>query len=263
MKVKHTLPCGLLNRTIEIVMVGAGGTGSALLPRLMQLHQAMLALGHPHGIHVTVYDDDHVSHANIGRQAFFPCDVGQRKATVLVNRLNMCWGTAWSAVPTRVDDSTAFKADIVIGCVDTRKARLAITKAVRADVCYYIDSGNSENTGQVVLGELCKGEWTRDAIRLPTANDLFPEMFDPTLDATDDKPSCSLPEALAKQSLVINMAMATEIFNLLWMLLRTGTLKYSGKFVNLETGTSVPIKMDTKTWERMGYVCPIPQAEVA
>ena len=257
MKISHTIHPQLLRQAIRITLVGAGGTGSALLPRLMQLHFAMLELGHPGGLDVTVFDDDTVSKANIGRQCFFPADVGQNKAMLLVNRLNVTWGTNWKAVPRKLLVGDGIKPDIVIGCVDTRKARSTIVRAVGNHDCYYIDAGNNENSGQVVLGEL-EGGKPRSG-RLPTVADLFPEMVDASKDAVDDRPSCSVAEALKKQSLVINAAMATEIFNLLWILVRTGTLNYSGRFVNLETGSSTPLRLDTQVWERMGYKDPVPK----
>ena len=254
MKITHNIHAPLLRQTWRIAVVGAGGTGSALMPRLMQLHFAMKETGHPGGLHVTLYDDDIVSQSNIGRQCFFPQDVGQYKSTLIVNRLNQCWGTNWEAVPKKVKKSDKINVDIIIGCVDSRKGRAAILGSVSSYHCYYIDSGNSENSGQVVIGELVKQ--VRKAIRLPHVADLFPDMVDASLDAKDDKPSCSVAEALTKQSLVINNTMANEIYNLLWMLFRNAKLNYSGKFVNLETGVSRPIALDTEVWKRMGYEVP-------
>jgi PRTRC genetic system ThiF family protein len=263
MKVQHHIKQELLKRPVRIVVIGAGGTGSALVPRLMQIDHAMKATGHPGGLQVTVYDDDVVSESNIGRQGYFPCDIGQHKATVLVNRLNMGWGTTWQGIPKRITKDTYFDADIIVGCVDTRGARKAILSAlqVHRESFYYIDSGNAEHTGQVLLGEVRKAK--TKAYRLPHIGDLFPEMVNDALDARDDKPSCSVAESLRKQSLAINMTMAVEIFNLLWTLLHTGTLEYSGKFINLKTGSAVPIKLDTAVWERMGYIPeePVTQAK--
>ncbi|PMX96961.1 ThiF family adenylyltransferase, partial [Pseudomonas sp. GW460-13] len=85
----------------------------------------MLELGHPGGIECTVYDDDLVSETNVGRQGFYPVDIGQPKATLLVNRLNNLMGTRWEAQVSRVDSRDRFRCDMVIGCVDTRRARKA------------------------------------------------------------------------------------------------------------------------------------------
>ncbi|MBK4736048.1 PRTRC system ThiF family protein [Noviherbaspirillum pedocola] len=262
MKVIHKIDPNLLRRSVNVTVVGAGGTGSALLPRLMQLHHALIALGHPGGLDVCVYDGDTVSEANIGRQGFFPSDVGQYKATVLVNRLNMCWGTQWEAYPQRINKSDRIRTDIIIGCVDTRKARAAILGCVANAHVYYLDCGNGQNSGQVVIGEIGGPSTMKRCDRLPSVADLFPEAVNPDLDATDDAPSCSVAEALEKQSLVVNMAMATAAFNLLWTLFREGGLNYSGQFINLKTGMTAPIRMDTAVWERLGYKAPVPKQRV-
>lgn len=261
MKFTHVAKSHLRNRAVNVTVIGAGGTGSALMPRLMQLHFALLELGHPAGLKVTLWDDDIVSKSNIGRQCFFPADVGQYKAPLIVNRLNVCWGTQWKVVPRRLLASDEIEPDIIIGCVDSRKGRAAILQAVTSWHCYYIDSGNSEDSGQVVLGELNQRgrRLPENEVRLPHVADLFPEMVDVALDAKDDKPSCSVAEALQKQSLPINNAMAQEIFNLLWILFRHGKLEYAGRFVNLASGVSTPIRVDTKVWKQMGYdVSPAP-----
>lgn len=225
----------------------------------MQLHHAMLALGHPGGLHVTVYDHDIVSPTNIGRQGYFPVDVGQNKAMLIINRLNMAWGTEWVGIPKRLNKSDRIKPDIIIGCVDTRKSRLAIIGSTQKSRTYYIDSGNRENSGQVVIGEIGSEATMKRHDRLPTVADLFPEMVDASLDEKDVAPSCSMAEALRRQSLVINSAMANEIFNLLWTLFRSGGLKYSGRFVDLDSGRNSPILLDTAVWASMGYIAPEPK----
>jgi PRTRC genetic system ThiF family protein len=121
----HKLPEHMTHRPWRVVVIGAGGTGSAVLPALARLHHAMMELGHPGGIECTVYDDDVVSQTNVGRQGFYPNDVGSFKASLIVNRLNMLMGTNWRAITERLNGRTSlFNVDLVIGCVDTRAARL-------------------------------------------------------------------------------------------------------------------------------------------
>jgi hypothetical protein len=43
----HTLDVELLRRPIRVLVVGCGGTGSAVASGLPYLHQAMLISGHP------------------------------------------------------------------------------------------------------------------------------------------------------------------------------------------------------------------------
>ncbi|WP_434667759.1 PRTRC system ThiF family protein [Paraburkholderia sp. A3BS-1L] len=249
----HTTPSHMLNGPWKVVVVGAGGTGSALLPSLARLHHAMIELGHPGGIECTVYDDDTVSEFNVGRQGFYPNDVGQYKATLLVNRLNLLMGTNWLAEPRRVDSKVNLRTDIVIGCVDSRRARHAIVQAANRGGCrYYLDCGNETDRGQVILGEFGKPRHDR----LPHVGDLFPDLLNAKNDKGDDTPSCSMADALRKQSLVINQAISVQAFNLLWSLFRNGGLSFSGVFVSLATGRTNPIPIDPAAWARFGYEAP-------
>jgi PRTRC genetic system ThiF family protein len=257
----HKLPEHMVLRPWRVVVVGAGGTGSAVLPALARLHHAMIELGHPGGIECTVYDDDVVSQTNVGRQGFYPNDVGSFKASLIVNRLNMLMGTNWRANTQRLNGRTAlFNVDLVIGCVDTRVARKAIVDAIGSGSTYYLDCGNDTDRGQVILGQMMPpGARRKSRERLPHVADLFPDLVDPSLDAADETPSCSMADALRKQSLVINSAISVQAFNLLWTLYRTGTLKYSGVFVNLTTGRTNPIPIDPAAWKRFGYEAPSPK----
>jgi PRTRC genetic system ThiF family protein len=251
--VLHATPEAMLTRPWKVVVVGAGGTGSALLPSLARLHHAMVELGHPGGIACTVYDDDTVSEFNVGRQGFYPNDVGQYKATLLVNRLNLLMGTFWTAMPLRIDSTINLHADMVIGCVDSRRARHAIVQAAkRGSVRYYLDCGNETDRGQVILGEFGKPRHDR----LPHVGDLFPDMLNARNDKGDDTPSCSMADALRKQSLVINQAISVQAFNLLWSLFRNGGLTFSAVFVNLATGRTNPVPIDPVAWARFGYEPP-------
>lgn len=248
----HFLKPRLLTRPVEVLVVGAGGTGSQVLTGLAQLHTAMLALGHPGGLKVHVMDEDLVSEANVGRQMFFPADVGLSKARVLVNRINMTMGTDWQASHQRLLESDVVHTDIVIGCVDNRKARKAILQSCRD--AYWLDIGNRLHDGQVILGEIPSRHGVdKSKVRLPHAADLFPEIVDETQEAEDDTPSCSLAEALEKQSLFVNRGVALYALNLLWELFRHGQISYHGVFVNLKTAKSSPLAIDEAVWQRFGY----------
>lgn len=259
MTFEHRIPAEMTARAWEVLVVGAGGTGSALLPSLARLHHAMIELGHPGGIHCTVFDDDIVSETNVGRQGFYPVDVGQYKAPLIVNRLNNLMGTRWEARTRRIGEGDRFACDMVIGCVDTRAARKAIVGAMRRGTGgYYLDCGNEAHAGQVILGQVSR----RRVPRLPHVGDLYPQLLDPKKDKVDTAPSCSMADALQKQSLVINMAIAVQAYNLLWTLFRTGTLQYCGAFVNLSTGRTSPLLVDPATWARFGYKPIVPKARV-
>jgi PRTRC genetic system ThiF family protein len=127
----HQIHPHLLNRQVQVAVIGAGGTGSQLMNNLVRLHLALIALGHPGGLHVTLWDDDTVSEANVGRQSFYPGDIGSAKAATIINRINLAFQLNWSSRVERIDSTSVLKAHIVIGCVDNRKARLAILQAAQ------------------------------------------------------------------------------------------------------------------------------------
>lgn len=241
----------------HIVLVGAGGTGSQILSGLARLDRALRALGGP-GLNVTVYDDDTVSEANIGRQLFIPPDIGQNKAITLVTRVNAAFGISFRAIPRRFTgesngDFSYGTIAMIIGAVDTRKSRQEILAYTRRNrVAYWLDAGNKSADGQIVLGE-CLKEGQRDwHMRLPMVHELFPAILDDDVPG-DDLPSCSLAEALERQSLFINQSMATHALAMLWKMFREGCIDYSAVFVNLDMGSVNTLKISRENWLRFGH----------
>ena len=81
---------------VTVFVIGAGGTGSQVVTCLARMSVALQALGHP-GLHVTVFDPDTVTGANIGRQLFSEAETGLNKAVALVTRINRFFGYTWEA----------------------------------------------------------------------------------------------------------------------------------------------------------------------
>jgi PRTRC genetic system ThiF family protein len=197
----HHLHPELLKHRVRVLVVGCGGNGSAIAAGLPYLHQALLAYGHPEGLHVALLDPDAVSPTNCVRQPFSQSEIGLYKSVVLANRLNLFWGLAWEGIPERLDPKRRLDGvDIVIGCVDTRKARAAIAKCAEewSEVDYWLDLGNNADSGQFVLGEPLNRRNRRQRLRLRTVSELFPEAIQQELD-DDGQPSCSAAEALDRQ----------------------------------------------------------------
>jgi PRTRC genetic system ThiF family protein len=241
----HRLPPDLLTRRIEVVVIGCGGTGSAIAGGLPRLHQSMIALGHPAGLHVTFMDGDRVSRSNVVRQAFSVGDVGAFKAEVIAHRLNMFYGLSWSAVPRMVSASPKNfpQAHFVISCVDTRKARKAIADAcLMRQVSYWLDCGNNAYDGQVVLGQPFTAWNDRlNPQRLETVVELYPETEGPEVD--DGLPACSAAEALRKQGPFVNEVVAHHALALLARFFTKGEISYAGQFINLVNGKTFPIPL--------------------
>ena len=74
---------------IKIIAVyGCGGTGSHVINGLARINHALKQLGKDE-IYVTAYDYYVVTKANVGRQAFYPNDIGHKKSKVLIERINL------------------------------------------------------------------------------------------------------------------------------------------------------------------------------
>ena len=232
-----TLPPSMVNRSINITVVGAGGTGSAVITELYQMCFLLKALTDDHvGLNVTVYDPDEVSFTNVGRQNFWAHQVGMNKAEVLVDQFNAYGNMEWVAKPMAFTPNDLTEdVDFLITCTDSASFRGKLGKHF-SDTDYswfWLDTGNSEYTSQIILGHLGKRGKT-----LMNVYDFYPELID-MKDAPTN--SCSHQEAIARQSYGINKKTALEATQMLWQLLRYGTLNYQGCFVDLKAGTTEPI----------------------
>lgn len=257
MKKVHFTHEYLLNpyHPLSVYVIGAGGTGSQVVTALARIDCSLRTLGHK-GMHVTVFDDDIVTEANLGRQLFTPMETGCNKADVLVTRVNRFFGLGWDSMPCRYPGKGADDAaNIIISCVDNAKARVKIGKKLRTYretegddrkmLYYWLDFGNTADTGQAVLGTLKK-------LKQPKSKDAEPvgklpcidELFDlSSVKEKDSGPSCSLAEALEKQDLFINSTLANLGCNLIWKLITNGSVEYNGLFLNLRNMKTNPINL--------------------
>lgn len=235
MKKIHFTDRYLLNprHPVTVFVIGAGGTGSQVITNLARMSMALQALGHP-GLHVTVFDPDTVSQANIGRQLFSETELGLNKAVSLVTRINRFFGYAWTAEPQCFPSrnySENNTANIIITCTDNIRSRLTLWKFLKkvrkenssdhSDPIYWMDFGNSQTKGQVITEEVDYAK----------------------IKEKESGPSCSLAEALDKQDLFINSTLAHIGCDLLWRMFKEGKTLYRGAYVNLETlkVTAIPV----------------------
>lgn len=258
---EHLIDAHLLDKRVGVHLVGVGGNGAQMATCLARLDIAMKALGHPYGLHVTAFDGDRVSEANVGRQLYSPADVGRFKAVVTLHRLNQFYGLDWSARPCRYEDAEynsllGSRADLIVSCVDSRAARRAIHTRLfdgHGSTCYWLDLGNAEATAQVVLGEAPR-RWKACSVpRLPCVTELFPELLDESV-SDDNTASCSVRMSLATQGLFINDVAVRYAAQLLYELFSKGRLTQHGVLVNLDSKRSGPIDIDLAAWQRFGYV---------
>ena len=219
MKRVHYTDSYLINpqHPVTVNLIGAGGTGSQVLTCLARLDQC------------------------------------------LITRINNFFGNDWKAFPdiypvilkdTRRDNL----ANITITCTDNIKSRLNLWNILKAvpvseyrsydTPLYWMDFGNTQASGQVVMGTIPKkikqpesGLYeTVASLKVVTRLVKYARVKE-----SDSGPSCSLAEALEKQDLFINSTLAQLGCNILWKMFRYGMIKHHGLYLNLETLKTNPI----------------------
>jgi len=162
----------------SIILIGAGGTGSRLMPGLSQLVRTCTTKFNPQAwianLPIYVIDGDIVEEKNLMRQHFVAKDVGKNKAAVLANRYANAFGVPIFACTEFItlsgnitfigaDQLPSFNNSIVILAVDSADARRTIlrnllyrgpqslyrTASTGARNIFVIDAGNEDAFGQI------------------------------------------------------------------------------------------------------------------
>lgn len=253
----HHIARALLDKRVTIHLAGVGGNGAQMAACLARLDIAVRALGHPHGLHVHAFDPDSVTEANVGRQLYSPSDIGGSKASITITRLNHFYGLDWDATTSRIEDywgrpdhHRGHDGDILVSCVDSRKARRRIHEYLFSGdrYSYWLDLGNNEHDGQAVLGVPASrnaGRSTGHAERLPCVTELYPELLDDDK-PDDEEPSCSVRLSLSAQGLFINDVVVRHAAQILYELFSRGRINAHGVICNLATLRVAPLAIAPK-----------------
>ena len=246
---------------IKVNLIGAGGTGSQMLMTLARMSHALTQLNHA-GLSLRLWDDDVITEANLGRQLFAESELGFYKSVALINHVNRFFGTNWRAETIKFEKDSIrntqknMESTIYISCVDNVKTRFEIAeilkslnngKFYRNTAKYWMDFGNSQYSGQVLLSTIGiirqpNSEKYETVSELPFVTEEYGELLKQS-EKEDDTPSCSLAEALEKQDLFVNSTLAQMGSSLLWNLFRKGMTENRGFFLNLKNFHSQPIKL--------------------
>jgi len=250
---KFTTPEFLVNRRVNVTVVGAGGTGGYLISLLAQMDFIITRLsGGSTTLAVTLYDDDTVSEYNCGRQNFFPMDIGHPKAAVLINRINAGFGLNWVAKTERFSPECINSTNqVLFTCVDNGQMRHHIGQHFSDDKLnesLWIDGGNGNTDGQIILGHL--GNPTTDT-RLPNVYDLYRDLLLDTVD--EQEPSCSHAQSISRQDFGVNHQTSLLMSQMLWRLLRHGSIEHHGNFFDLSSGETNPLHIDENVWKSFGF----------
>lgn len=253
---------------ITIVLVGCGGTGSHMAGKIGRLLYALKDKGvMARGI---FYDFDHVEPQNIGRQLFCQAEIGMNKAECLALRYSTAWGISIAAMPARFESKFVVnqgdELTIIVGCVDNAHGRKEMAKTLndnshgyrhhgpncRCDLelpsIWWLDCGNHDDAGQVLLGSAHTGQLLEHAFAskticstLPSPALQRPDLLKATArEKSTVKMSCAELAAANMQSLNINDRIAGEASNMLTSLVMTRSLKYFATEIHLPSGATRP-----------------------
>lgn len=231
----------------DIILVGAGGTGSRVIAPLVQtIKQAQAQLN----AQLFIVDGDHFENKNLARQNCILRDMGRNKAVVMAERYGQALDFPIVAHPSYVKPngnilnelrSSAIEQGmraplstrkLWIMCVDSVNARLMImAQAGPQDVI--IDAGNEDTFGQVSIFDRVSvphlpGPRDQTVALKPFSGEyelpFIPAPITPYLEALINPPKATGSCAELDQSLAINNLMAAGIINMVQ------NLAYNNKF---------------------------------
>ncbi len=240
----------------EIAVIGCGGTGSFVAEGLCRL------LGNEE-FNLLLIDHDRVEPHNLRRQNFFAGDVGKFKSQALAERLSRQYGRkiGYSVYP--YDPETLGEASfgggyrrvmrgILIGCVDNPAARRTISQGKTWSWgTWWLDSGNGQDSGQILLGNARNAEELRGGFnvgkqtvsRLPIPSLQLPSLLASTKETVRRQRDCAEAVEADEQSPTINQVMATLVIDFMYRLL-SGSLTWMGAYIDMEAGSLSTVPAD-------------------
>lgn len=232
---------GKYNRPYNILIVGCGGTGAYVAGHLARLVSVLdkEEKNFQH-YHLTLADGDKVEQKNLERQHFVQRDLDTNKAEALAIRYSAAFGIEIEAIPSYLESThaiTTLGPQLLIGCVDNNASRTIMSSWMSETNLYidrfWIDSGNEENSGQVVcgfsptqssrIGQFGEGE----LFSLPLVTEVYPALLK-TEDKFNSQLSCAELAQSAPQNMMANITAATIVLNFAQKILRAKTLRAHG-----------------------------------
>ncbi|MCC6607922.1 MAG: ThiF family adenylyltransferase [Anaerolineae bacterium] len=234
---------------MDLYLVGAGGTGSALADSLARILYHARQKGK--AVSLTIIDPDIVQEKNIGRQRFCLAEINYAKASSLALRLNAAFGLDVRAIIQPFAPSMVVSGynppktkKLLIGCVDNYRARQELARTVeegRGNI-WWLDVGNAHHSGNIYMGNAVRPEQIAvdEALRLCSGLPS-PAIQDPALLAPDPPAhqpsgglSCADLTLREEQSLMINTMMAAIAANYSYQWVIGGELTSLATAVTLE-----------------------------
>ena len=247
----HYLPDDVISgiHGMKIIVIGAGGTGSHFIKQLARLNMALKGLGRP-GLNVVVYDDDIIDKNTPLRTIYSPYSEQKYKAIEVVEMVNQFYDCNFKFEKEYYigESIISYQSTIFATCVDSISSRKAIYQSIRkiksSRGIYWMDFGNEDYFGQVVLGSIGKvdqpepGKGNKNLKKLKCVTDIYPGYLDGEDDNAD---SCSVADAISNQGLYTNEAIAMLGAEILKEFLLNYRITQHGAVLNLQNFSLNPI----------------------
>lgn len=236
------LPYFGTSHNIRFLLIGVGGTGGYLFYYLTRLLASFNDLPsenrNKNRYQLLIADGDLVEKKNLIRQNFVEPDIGKSKARVLSNRYGNVYNLSIPYYSDYIEDLDTLKElitgeklgfkpriTVLLGAVDNNKTRQLFHRAFNElESLVYIDSGNDEWTGQVMMG--MKGE---NKVVIPPVGYFYSDILEDK-DSLFPTESCEENAVSSPQNISTNITAATIMFNMINQLLDHGTEVYGATF---------------------------------
>lgn len=235
------------NSTLQIALVGCGGTGSWLAPHLARLAKLITETTSA-AVDLRFIDPDSVEEVNCYRQNFCQAEIGWNKAQALAARYGLAWGVdiRASAAPfelASLNSPGAAPRSIIVGCVDNAAARREIANVAEKTRSWWLDCGNHHSAGQVLLGS--GAPHPPNPFKLPGFCSWLPLPTVQHPELLEDAPaplegraaSCARAALAGAQGLTINATVAALAADMLHRLLITKDLTHYAVYLDLAAGS--------------------------
>lgn len=221
----------------QIVLIGAGGTGSNLLSPLCRL------LNNLQDINLIIVDGDFYEEKNQKNQNVQEFQLGKSKSETMCKMIQKTYNNLnVSYINEYLDESNinnlkniiSKKNTILIGAVDNNLARKLLDNIfydTNIKNIVYIDSGNGtiERTGQIIIG------YKKDnSIILNPVSMYFPRILEEEKKNEEER-SCSVIQNEQPQNIATNVVASTLIFNIINNILSFKYISHNKCFFNCET----------------------------
>ena len=237
---EYTIAPGPDVDNIRMILVGCGGTGGFVAEALCRLFTGRPA-------EMILVDHDVVEPHNLLRQNFTPKDVGRYKSQALAERLSTDFQRTIGYHTGEFGQTSGRllsgynRMTLLIGSVDNAEARASMMDALEqtGGRTWWIDAGNGEKWGQVLLGNIAsrKGKF-EDSIRngrcaaIPVPALQRPDLLTHVPETPPDV-DCAAALDLTDQDPSINRMMADMVVMTVRRLV-SGSCNYMGLYLDMD-----------------------------